>query len=91
MRALHAVLRAGIAELFVSLYSTRMRGGYLRFQAQYLRRIRLPEWSDVSEELRIGLRDAAEQDDMEAARTLTGELYGLTTDELATIAGSGAA
>ena len=24
-----------------------MRGGYLRFQAQYLRRIRIPHWDDV--------------------------------------------
>ena len=28
------VLESGIARLFVSLYSTRMRGGFLRFQAQ---------------------------------------------------------
>lgn len=39
-----AALRSGIARLFVSIYSTRMRGGYMRFQAQYLRRIRVPFW-----------------------------------------------
>src|SRR5690606_9714858 len=33
LRALQAVLRSGIAKLFVSIYATRMRGGYLRFQA----------------------------------------------------------
>ena len=32
----------------VAIYSTRMRGGYLRFQAQYLRRILVPLWEDVS-------------------------------------------
>ena len=26
-----------------------MRGGYLRFQAQYLRRIHIPHWKDVPE------------------------------------------
>lgn len=40
--ALQTVLKSGIARLFVAAYSTRMRGGYLRFQAQYLRRIRIP-------------------------------------------------
>lgn len=45
--SLQKVLESGIAHLFVSLYSTQMRGGFLRFQAQYLRRIRIPKWSDV--------------------------------------------
>lgn len=52
IRALQNVLCSGIARLFVSAYSTRMRGGYLRFQAQYLRRIRLPDWDVVSPALR---------------------------------------
>lgn len=52
IRALQTVLRSGIARLFVAAYSTKMRGGYLRYQAQYLRRIRLPEWGDVSPALR---------------------------------------
>jgi len=37
-----------------------MRGGYLRFQAQYLRRIRLPLWERVPEAIRKWLRHAAE-------------------------------
>jgi hypothetical protein len=45
--ALQRVLLSGIARLFVRAYSTKMRGGCLRFQAQYLRRIRLPHWKDV--------------------------------------------
>ncbi len=47
LRALQAVLMSGIARLFVSTYSTRMRGGFLRFQAQYLRRIRVPMWDSI--------------------------------------------
>jgi hypothetical protein len=58
LRALQAVLLSGIARLFISTYSTKMRGGYLRFQAQYLRRIRLPLWSDVSAEVRVELVSA---------------------------------
>lgn len=47
LKALQTVLCSGIARLFVATYSTQMRGGYLRFQAQYLRRIRIPRWADV--------------------------------------------
>ncbi len=50
--ALQRVLLAGIARLFVRAYSTKMRGGCLRFQAQYLRRIRLPRWEDTPQEAR---------------------------------------
>ena len=45
--ALQRVLMSGIARLFVRAYSTKMRGGCLRFQAQYLRRIRIPKWADI--------------------------------------------
>lgn len=45
--ALERVLSSGIAQLFVRAYSTKMRGGCLRFQAQYLRRIRLPRWQSL--------------------------------------------
>lgn len=48
LEALQAVLKSGIAHLFVRAYSTKMHGGALRFQAQYLRRIRLPRWSALT-------------------------------------------
>ena len=41
LRALQAVLLSSVAHQFVAAYSTTMRGGFMRFQAQYLRRIRL--------------------------------------------------
>jgi len=81
LKALQAVLRSGIAELFVSLYSTRMRGGYLRFQAQYLRRIRLPRWNDVPTSIRTALVEAAESEDRIACNRATFDLYGLTPHE----------
>ncbi len=85
LRALHAVLMSGIARLFVSVYSTKMRGGYLRFQAQYLRRIRVPLWSDVSDPLREALICAAENRDVEAANRAVFELYGLSHEERAAL------
>jgi Eco57I restriction-modification methylase/TaqI-like C-terminal specificity domain len=87
MRALQAVLLSGIARLFVATYSTRMRGGYLRFQAQYLRRIRLPDWKDVSPAMREALKKAAEAVDVEACNNLTFDLYSLTAQERATLRG----
>ncbi len=52
---LQVVLRSTVALLFIEMYSVRMRGGYLRFQAQYLRRIRLPRWADVPENAKEAL------------------------------------
>lgn len=83
LRALQAVLVSGIAHLFVAAYSTKMRGGYLRFQAQYLRRIRLPLWKDVSPALRSALKDAAERGDQEACNNAAAELYGLSAADRA--------
>lgn len=81
IRALQAVLLSGIARLFVATYSTRMRGGFLRFQAQYLRRIRLPRWESVSEDVRGELRRAAVTLDLDACNRAVAKLYNLTQAE----------
>lgn len=82
MHALQAVMRSGIARLFVSLYSTRMRGGYLRFQAQYLRRIRLPRWESVGEPVRERLRRCSDTNDRHELNRIVASLYDLSTDEM---------
>lgn len=86
LRALQAVLRSGVTRLFIEAYSTRMRGGFLRFQAQYLRRLRLPAWEQVPPELRHRLADAASSGDVEACDCATGELYRLSKHELRQLA-----
>ena len=90
-RALQAVMRSGIARLFVGLYCTRMRGGYLRFQAQYLRKIRIPCWSSVSPELRDRLAQVSETDDPRMRNETVSALYGLSSDERELIEGKKAA
>ena len=80
LRALQTVLRSGIAKLFVSTYSTQMRGGYLRFQAQYLRRIRIPMWRDVPVATRRLLITAANNDDADLGERAMCDLYSF--DEL---------
>lgn len=82
IHALQAVMKSGIARLFVALYCTRMRGGYLRFQAQYLRKIRLPSWSEVSADLRQRLAEYAMTHDRHALNEIISELYGLSPDEM---------
>ncbi len=89
LKALQAVLLSGIARLFVSIYSTKMRGGYLRFQAQYLRRIRLPHWSEVSPSIKRELVDAAGRHDFGACNRAVFALYGLSNDEKAALGGNG--
>ena len=81
LRALQMVLLSGIANLFVATYSTKMQGGYLRFQAQYLRRIRLPLWENVPKRLRKTLIAAAEKQDQARCALAIAELYGLSAEE----------
>ena len=81
LRALQAVLLSSITRLFISTYSTKMRGGYLRFQAQYLRRIRLPIWDSVSPVMRERLINAAFALDIDECNEATADLYSLTPQE----------
>jgi hypothetical protein len=85
LKALQAVLKSGIARLFVSIYSTKMRGGYLRFQAQYLRRIRIPRWDDIDPNIKSALINAANNEDVTACNVAVSEMYRLTNDERAAI------
>lgn len=81
LRALQAVLLSRLTRLFIATYSTKMRGGFLRFQAQYLRRIRLPKWESVSPSLRERLTQAAIQLDLDACDEAVAALYSLTKQE----------
>lgn len=87
LQILQAVLMSGIAHLFVSLYSTKMRGGYLRFQAQYLRRIRIPRWNQVSANVRVRMVEAIKTRDKAAIDNAAFDLYELTKEERASLDG----
>ena len=64
LRALQALLRFGLASLFVRTYSTRLGGGYVRFQAQNLRKIHIPEWSSLSPEAKMTLIQSRDNADL---------------------------
>lgn len=77
LRVLGGLLLSDVANLFIEAYSVRMRGGYLRFQAQYLRRIRLPELDNVDVESATSLASAFEKRDRQAATEVALRLFGL--------------
>ncbi len=88
LRALQAVMLSSVTRLFMATYSTKMRGGYLRFQAQYLRRIRIPQWRDVSTTLRIELAEAATKRDFQACNRAVFKLFELSDEEQSSLGGN---
>lgn len=85
LEALQAILRSDVALFFVAAYSVRMRGDYLRFQAQYLRRIHVPNWDTLPEQVRSDLIVAARSGDRSAINASAIAAYQLTDAERACI------
>jgi hypothetical protein len=83
LEVLGGLLLSRIAETFVSSYCVKMRGGTLRFQAQYLRRIRVPDYFTLDEDIKGCLRDAFRHRDREAATAGASKAYGISMDAFA--------
>jgi hypothetical protein len=77
LEVLGGLLLSDIAQFFVECYGVRMRGGYLRFQAQYLRRIRTPLLGDVTSEQAERLRRAFRARNAAEATAAALEVYGV--------------
>lgn len=77
MKALGGLLLSRVAQAFVEAYTVRMRGGTLRFQAQYLRRIRVPDARTVTASDALALADAFDRRDVEAATQAALRVYGI--------------
>jgi hypothetical protein len=77
LEVLGGLLSSRVALFFVWAYAVKMRGGYLRFQAQYLRRIRLPDPQTMSRGLSTKIRNAFRSRDFAALDTLAMEAYAL--------------
>jgi hypothetical protein len=76
-QVLGGLLLSSIAQMFVECYAVKMRGGYLRFQAQYLRRIRVPRHDLVSSRTARELARAFEARDLERTTAAALDAYGL--------------
>ncbi len=82
LEVLGGLLMSRIGQFFVESYGVRMRGGYLRFQAQYLRRIRIPAPQSVSTLQRNELREAFQRRDRAHATYTALGLYGISAGTL---------
>src|SRR5260370_32526652 len=67
LEVLGGLLLSKVAQLFIEAYCVKMRGGTLRFQAQYLRRIRGPDPSALPQALCDRLREAVPARDIHPA------------------------
>lgn len=74
---LGGLLMSAVGQFFVECYGVRMRGGYLRFQAQYLRRIRVPKPHDVEPAAAATLADAFRRRDVPLATRVACDVYGI--------------
>lgn len=82
LEVLGGLLMSKVSQFFVESYGVRMRGGYFRFQAQYLRRIRVPAPESLSaahsEQLILAFREGDEA----LATCVALDLYGVDSGEL---------
>jgi hypothetical protein len=80
LEVLGGLLLSDVANLFVGAYCVRMRGGCYRFQAQYLRRIRVPDPAAVPRQDRRSLAKAFSERDVERATVVSARLYGVAAE-----------
>lgn len=78
LEVLGGLLMSKVGQFFIESYGVRMRGGYLRFQAQYLRRIRVPAPKTLSKMQSHELRDAFRHRDRPRATQVALDLYGIS-------------
>jgi hypothetical protein len=82
LEVLGGLLMSAVGQFFVESYGVRMRGGYLRFQAQYLRRIRVPAPETISKGQAKELVKAFRQRNRESATQIALEIYGIEQREM---------
>jgi adenine-specific DNA-methyltransferase len=78
LEALGGLLLSEAVERQVSAYCVKMRGGTMRFQAQYLRRVRVPELATISEDVLTELKAAFRMRDRTRASAAALKAYGMT-------------
>ncbi len=87
LEVLGGLLLSDVANLFVGAYCVRMRGGCYRFQAQYIRRIRVPAHDSIPKAARRQLVTAFGRRDREAASSIAATLYGVEASAITRMVG----
>ncbi len=78
LEVLGGLLLSDLGTFFVECYGVRMRGGYLRMQAQYLRKIRVPAPASIPPSQAAELRQAFRTRDVAAATAAAVAVYGIS-------------
>lgn len=79
LEVLGGLLSSRVSLFFVWSYAVKMRGGYLRFQAQYIRRIRVPRPESLSKELKAQIKMAFRKRDFKLLDELALKAYEIKT------------
>ena len=82
LEVLGGLLMSAVGQFFVESYGVRMRGGYLRFQAQYLRRIRVPVPDSIAKAQAKELLKAFRTRNRQRATQIALEIYGIDEREM---------
>jgi adenine-specific DNA-methyltransferase len=82
LEVLGGLLISAIGQFFVASYGVRMRGGYFRFQAQYLRRIRVPDPKTLQKAQANTLVKAFRNRDRSLATEIALKIYGIDQHEM---------
>lgn len=80
IEVLGGLLLSRVAQTFIEAYCVRMRGNTLRFQAQYLKKIRVPRPSDIDDDVQRALRNAFRGRDVGTATAAALDAYKLDRD-----------
>lgn len=81
MEVLGGLLLSRVAQAFIEAYCVRMRGGTLRFQAQYLKRLRVPAPDAIGPDLASRLREAFRARDIDGATRAAADAYKIELEE----------
>lgn len=87
LRALRSILRSSIGKFFVWMYGVKMRGDFLRFQAQYLRRICIPRLRTVKKRAIVKLLSVDGTTNTDEVDDVVAEVYGLNARDLSLVQG----
>jgi hypothetical protein len=80
---LQMILSSRVAHAFIAAYSPRMRGNFLRFQAQYLRRICIPRFEALDKATQNEALSAARSSSPDEQARVLRKIYRLNSAEWA--------
>jgi hypothetical protein len=75
LEVLGGLLLSDLANAVIGAYCVKMRGGTYRFQAQYIRKMRVPDRSAIDGSVQAELVDAFRKRDVEAATDLACSIF----------------